>query len=559
MIGVRPEVQHASRRAATIATLCLLLVGSLARGGPAWSGERPAPEEPAAASAQPSSPTGGDRESEAEGDRSPMPPAAEAARAHALEDRIRRAIKSAGVQVQVLGRAVVLEGTVESAVLAQRAERIAKVLAPDYEIVSLLNVHGAEVAARMISAALVGHGASVRALAPDTLLLEGRVTPDEAARIRKIVGTLEKEVKVLDALQEAERVTPQVLIRARVIDIDRRRLKEVGVDYGQRSSVGGGAVVDQPFRFGIFGQPSRGNLDVQPLDPLGARLSLLVQENAARILSEPNVLVLEGQKGSILVGGEIPIPVAKGLEAIGFPTGVTVEYKEFGVRMEVEPQKVVGDEITIKVTPEVSVLDYGNAVRVSGFTLPALRTRRTDSTVRIASGQTLAIGGLIHTTSTRMVRKIPGLGDVPILGELFKRRSVQHSETELVILITPVILSPGASTVLPPLAGEPPEPPSERSGRPDERSFCVPTSGSALPDVGECATLFGADQPPAVCAAGCDSTETCLVSGLKKTFASATSATAPTGARTWPPSSIGGRLSCRAPICLPARWESLPS
>jgi len=390
-----------------------------------------------------------------------------------LEPVVRRLqveIGDPNIRVRALGNAIFLEGEVTDAHSAQRAELMAQALAA--KVHNLIRVAAEPVpppppppppsaeAARILNEALGKYGCVARAVSANTVLVEGTVSTSDAEQIRKMMAALAQGVALVDGLVVAAPAANQVLIRARVVDINRTRLRDLGVDWGQVLDVNGQrTIVDQPFLFGIFGRLD-GNLNVNPLDEIGFRLSLLVQENAARILSEPNLLVMEGAQGSILVGGEFPIPVVQATTtAVG---SVTVEFKEFGVKLAVQPIRVADGQIVMRVAPEVSLLDFGNAVRISGFTLPALRTRREDSVIRIASGQTLAIGGLIENNYSRIVKRIPFLSDLPVLGEFFRSRSFLRNETELVILITPEIVPPGGAVRTTPLAEEAPRYPIPR-------------------------------------------------------------------------------------------------
>jgi pilus assembly protein CpaC len=235
-----------------------------------------------------------------------------------------------------------------------------------------------------------------------------------------------------------------------VVDIDRIKTKELGIDWGPVSLLAGPGgtlqriVGEQPFMFGEAGAgpfPLDEGGPLRRFDPLGFKLRALQRQNAARVLSEPNLLVMEGSKGGILIGGEIPIPVAQ-QSGSGAGTSITVEYKPFGIRLDVEVLNITEDGVNLRVSPEVSALDYTNSVTVNGFNLPALRTRRADTVVFIRRGQTLAIGGLLANDVNKQVKSIPLLSKIPILGELFKDRRFQRGESELVILVTPEIPGP---------------------------------------------------------------------------------------------------------------------
>jgi len=137
------------------------------------------------------------------------------------------------------------------------------------------------------------------------------------------------------------------------------------------------------------------------------------------------------------------VPVVQSAQ-VGGTGSVTIEYKEFGVRLKILPAITSENTLQLKVMPEVSSLDFTNAIVLSGFRIPALRTRRAETTVDIKDGQSLIIGGLLQNETAKLVKKIPLLGDLPIIGELFKNRSFVNNETELVIIITPQIVKPTA-------------------------------------------------------------------------------------------------------------------
>ena len=165
-------------------------------------------------------------------------------------------------------------------------------------------------------------------------------------------------------------------------------------------------------------------------------------------LAEPNLVAESGKEASFLAGGEFPVPIAQGS---GANIGVSVQFKEFGIRLNFTPT-VVGDRVHLKVRPEVSTLDYGNAVLLSGFRIPSLSTRRAETELELQSGQTFAIAGLMSNQMQTTMQKIPGIGDIPILGYLFKSKASKRDQTELVVMITPEILpnnSPGVTPSLP--------------------------------------------------------------------------------------------------------------
>ncbi|MCA1563786.1 MAG: hypothetical protein LC804_27250, partial [Acidobacteria bacterium] len=182
---------------------------------------------------------------------------------------------------------------------------------------------------------------------------------------------------------------------------------------------------------------------------LGGVVRALRNKGLFQSLAEPNLVTTNGKEASFLAGGEFPYPVVQGS---GAGQAVTILFKEFGVRLSFTPTVLGGDLVNIKVRPEVSSLDFANGVSIEGFRVPALSTRRTETEVELRDGQTFAIAGLLNNTVTSSMSKIPGIGDIPILGYLFRSKAHQKNETELVVMITPQILrrdSTGVSSGLP--------------------------------------------------------------------------------------------------------------
>ncbi len=165
-------------------------------------------------------------------------------------------------------------------------------------------------------------------------------------------------------------------------------------------------------------------------------------------------MVLDGSEGSMLVGGELPIPVAQASSGTsGTSASVSIEYKPYGVRLSVGAALVSDHRIQLTVTPEVSKLDYSAAIELSGFSVPALTVRRATSTLQMDDGETLVIGGLYSNTLSRQVNKIPLLSQIPVLGEFFKSTTTHKEESELLILIQPEIVTPATVGAHPPPPG----------------------------------------------------------------------------------------------------------
>jgi pilus assembly protein CpaC len=170
-------------------------------------------------------------------------------------------------------------------------------------------------------------------------------------------------------------------------------------------------------------------------------LSALEEQRVIRQLAEPNLIAMSGETADFLAGGEYPVPVVSAAAAGTLPT-VTIVYKEFGVHLSFTPTVLSRGVISLKLMPEVSALDFTNAVAISGTVVPALTTRRARTTVELRDGQSFAIAGLLQDISTRLQDQVPWLGSVPVIGALFRSASYQANETELVVLVTPYLIKP---------------------------------------------------------------------------------------------------------------------
>jgi pilus assembly protein CpaC len=257
----------------------------------------------------------------------------------------------------------------------------------------------------------------------------------------------------------------QVLVEVVMAEVDRDLLREVGLSFlwqDQHSRAGTGAFAAQ--------NPTEGTVPVFNTGQFGTLLSaddiknfyglLEADEQSGRfkLLAKPNIIAANGEEATFLAGGEIPIPVAQGggVDVAGEATATTisVEWKEFGIKLAFEPEILSEDLVKLTVAPEVSNLDYGNAIQVSGFLIPAIRTRRASTTLDMLEGQTLAFAGLINEVSEKVVIGLPFLKDIPILGILFSSQRFQTNESELLILVTPHVIDPTTPPAPPPLPGD---------------------------------------------------------------------------------------------------------
>jgi len=243
--------------------------------------------------------------------------------------------------------------------------------------------------------------------------------------------------------EELEALPSQVQVDIRFVELSRSRLRELGVELNRLTSNFGvttAAALNNPFS--LFLQKSNGKLS-------GA-IDMLEQSGYAYTLSQPSLTAMSGQSATFLAGGEVPIPVPSGTDGT-----VTIEYKEFGVRLSVTPTVLSRSQVSLKVAPEVSELDFANAVTVNGSSVPALRVRRTDTTVSLGDGESFVISGLVSRTMRDNVSKFPGLGDIPVLGAFFRSTSFNSEDSELLMIVTPHLVSPiAAGAPTPKLPGD---------------------------------------------------------------------------------------------------------
>jgi pilus assembly protein CpaC len=255
----------------------------------------------------------------------------------------------------------------------------------------------------------------------------------------------------------------QILLKVRFAQVDRAKLSAFGVNlfstpgakfFGSGStqqfsppqlvnSGGGGGV-----QTSTIGLSDLLNLFIfRPDIDLGATIRALQQRNVLQILAEPNLLAADGEPARFLAGGELPYPVVSGVAGANT---VSVQFKPFGVKLEFTGIIQDDNTIRLKVFPEVSSLDFGNAVTVNGFVLPAIATRHAETIVQLRDGQSFGIAGLLDQRTTALYSKVPGLGDIPILGQLFRSRNINRTNSELVVIVTPVIVDPASAQTAPP-------------------------------------------------------------------------------------------------------------
>ena len=282
---------------------------------------------------------------------------------------------------------------------------------------------------------------------------------DRAASLA--VGYVDKPENVVNLMRQVEGVTTnQVLLKVRFAEVSRSAVQEIGASFFTGNAGKGNWIArttTQQFAAPDFTSgTSLAFSDFLNLfafnteEQLGALVKALKTKGLFQSLAEPNLITQDGKEASFLAGGEYPYPVVQGS---GGSQSVTIVFKEYGVRLRFTPTITADDMIQLKVTPEVSTLDFANGITLSGFKVPALATRRTDTQVELRDGQTFAIAGLLDQTVNSSLSKVPGIGDIPILGYLFKSQAYTKNTTELVVMITPHIVRRDAPGVTPNLPG----------------------------------------------------------------------------------------------------------
>ncbi len=278
---------------------------------------------------------------------------------------------------------------------------------------------------------------------------------DKAAEVA--AGYVEKKEDVVNLLRQQEGIASnQVLLRVRFAEVSRSALQELGASFFTNGLDDRwiGRTSTQQFAAPVFDDGRVVFSDLLNLflfdakNSVGGVIKALQNKGLFQSLAEPNLIAENGKEASFLAGGEYPYPVVQGG---GDRNSVTIQFKEFGVRLTFTPTIVGTDLVKLKVAPEVSSLDFANALTIEGFRVPAISTRRTQTEVELQDGQTFAIAGLMNNTLTSQMSKIPGIGDIPILGYLFRSKAAQKNQTELVVMITPTILRRGTTGVSPKL------------------------------------------------------------------------------------------------------------
>jgi pilus assembly protein CpaC len=285
------------------------------------------------------------------------------------------------------------------------------------------------------------------------IVLSGHVTTEDAAKHAGAIASAYSK-NVVNVLSFGPVGAQEVLLEVKFAEVDRNALTQLGINMfstgagnmigsvttGQFGGIKTGSISDTIGGTGTAGQSQTTVGDLlnvfffRPDIHLGGVIKALQAKNLLQILAEPNLIAVNGKEASFLAGGEFPFPVAQP-SGQGLST-ITIQFREFGVRLKFTPVIQPNGNIHLRVVPEVSTLDFANSVTISGTTIPAISTRKADTEFELQDGQSFVIAGLMDNRVTTIMNKVPGLGDIPVLGAFFRSKSAQKSNAELMVLCT---------------------------------------------------------------------------------------------------------------------------
>ena len=280
-----------------------------------------------------------------------------------------------------------------------------------------------------------------------SVVISGRVSdPKIATQTEAVVQAA--GFKTVNLLESPVKDATQIQLQVRVAEVSRNRMRELGTAYGYQGSPGAGGFLNSGQGPGSISKLDGGVLTGSLASSLNllvmggntlAMIRALQQQGALRALAEPNLIAMDGQVASFLAGGEFPVPV---VQSGSGSQSVSIIFKEYGVRLNFKPTIIDEDHIRLELEPEVSTLDFANGVKFDGFLIPGLRTRRAKTGIELRDGQSFALAGLLDNNETQTLSKVPGLGDIPILGNLFRSKNFQKNESELMFIVTAQIVKP---------------------------------------------------------------------------------------------------------------------
>jgi len=306
----------------------------------------------------------------------------------------------------------------------------------------------------------------------NTVMLSGKIS--SAAVADKILEVVKNSVPKVTSLMEVPRAPEaEVALQVRFAEVNRAAIQQLGANllrtFGSNMPMSVSTQQFAPPQLGSLTTTSTSgsttttstsgqntfllsdllNIFVyRPDINLGATIKALQQNNLLQILAEPNLITQSGKEASFLAGGQFPYPVVQSVSS-GTSGAITIEFKDYGIRLNFTPTVTSDGLIHLRVQPEVSSLDYTNAVQLQGFTIPALQTNRVQSDMDLRDGQSFVIAGLLDNRVIKQFEKIPGIGDIPILGKLFQSWTLNKSDNELLIVVTPHIVHPLAQSQIP--------------------------------------------------------------------------------------------------------------
>jgi len=292
-----------------------------------------------------------------------------------------------------------------------------------------------------------------------SVVISGSVsTATTAAQVQSVIEAA--NFKVVNMLTSPVSNASQIQLEVRVAEVNRNRLRDYGTSFltngqtGGYANSGGGPSQISDSVIGAASaimQPALNVLLFNKGINTAAMLRVMRQEGAFRELAEPNLIAMNNQQASFLAGGEFPVPVLQTGQSGG--NGITIVWKEYGIRLNFKPVIIDEDHIRLELEPEVSTIDFANGVRFNGFVVPALRTRRAKTGVELRDGQSFALAGLLDNSETKTLSRIPIVSDIPVIGALFKSKSFEKKETELMFFVTAHMVKPVNSDDLPNMRG----------------------------------------------------------------------------------------------------------
>lgn len=289
----------------------------------------------------------------------------------------------------------------------------------------------------------------------DMVMLSGHIS--SAAVADKILEVVKNSTPKVTSLMEVPTAPKaEILLQVKFADVNRAKISQFGINIlSLPGSKNVGTISTQQFAppqltnttsgLGVtnIGLSDLLNIFIfRPDIDFAATIKALQNDNVLEILAEPNLITQSGKEASFLAGGEFPYPVLQSSGGTSTTSAITIVFKEFGIRINFTPTLMPDGTIHLKVKPEVSSLDFSNGLIIQGFSIPALATNRVESEMDLKDGQSFAIAGLLDNRVTEQLEKIPGIGDIPILGKLFQSRTVNKSKNELLIVVTPRIVTP---------------------------------------------------------------------------------------------------------------------